>query len=64
MKSYSKVFLQTLTMSIAVLLASSQLFAAEKRCTAQGKKVECPVQSDKALLAAQEAYEKEATDMA
>lgn len=59
----SKCLWATLT-GMIVLLASHQLVAAEKRCSAQGRKVECPVQSDKALQAAQDAYDKEASDMA
>jgi len=50
--------------SLFLFSVASQTLAAEKRCTAQGKKVECPVQSEEALLAAQEAYDKEADDMA
>jgi mono/diheme cytochrome c family protein len=50
--------------SLFLFSVASQTLAAEKRCTAQGKKVECPVQSDEALLAAQEAFDKEADDMA
>ena len=50
--------------SLFLFSVASYTIAAEKRCTAQGKKVECPVQSDKALLAAQKAYDKEAADMA
>jgi len=50
--------------SLFLFSVASHTVAAEKRCTAQGKKVECPVQSDKALLAAQKAYDKEAADMA
>jgi mono/diheme cytochrome c family protein len=50
--------------SLFLFSVASQTLAAEKRCTAQGKKVECPVQSEEALLAAQEAYDKEAADMA
>lgn len=38
--------------------------AAEKRCTAAGKKVICPVQSDKALNKARADYEGEAMGMA
>ncbi len=38
--------------------------AAEKRCSAGGVKVECPVQSEADLLKAQDAYDKEAADMA
>jgi mono/diheme cytochrome c family protein len=50
--------------SLFLFSATSLTVAAEKRCTAQGKKVVCPVQSDKALLKAQKAYDKEASDMA
>ncbi len=50
--------------SLFLFSVASQTLAAEKRCTAQGKKVECPVQSEEALLAAQEAFDKEASDMA
>jgi mono/diheme cytochrome c family protein len=64
MKSKQKKFLQIMLMGIVVLLTSSQLTAAEKRCSAEGKKVECPVQSDEALQAAQDAYDQEAADMA
>ncbi len=64
MKCKPKVLLQVILAGIVVLLTSMQLTAAEKRCSAQGKKVECPVQSDKVLLAAQNAYDKEANDMA
>ena len=64
MKSKQQTFLQAILVGIAVLLASTQVTAADKRCNAEGKKVECPVQSDKVLRAAQEAYEKEANDMA
>ena len=48
---------------VFIFSTASTVIAAEKRCTAQGKKVECPVQSDAALLAAQKAYDKEAADM-
>jgi mono/diheme cytochrome c family protein len=48
--------------SLFLFSVASQAVAVEKRCVAQGKKVECPVQSDKALLAAQKAYDKEAAD--
>jgi mono/diheme cytochrome c family protein len=51
-------------LSLFLFSVTSQALAAETRCTAQGKKVECPVQSDEALLAAQQAYDKEAQDMA
>jgi cytochrome c oxidase cbb3-type subunit 3 len=64
MKSKQKAFLQALMMGIVVLLMSSQLAAADKRCNAAGVKLECPVQTDEALLAAQTAYDKEASDMA
>jgi len=50
--------------SLFLFSIASQTSAVEKRCTAQGKKVECPTQTDKALLAAQKAYDKEASDMA
>jgi len=50
--------------SLFMFSVASQTLAVEKRCTAQGKKVVCPVQSDKALKAAMMAYEKEANDMA
>jgi cytochrome c oxidase cbb3-type subunit 3 len=46
-----------------MLLAPASVAAAEKRCNAQGEKVECPVQSEEALARAQEAYEQEAIDM-
>jgi cytochrome c oxidase cbb3-type subunit 3 len=64
MKSKQKAFLQAILAGFVVLLASSQLVAAEKRCNAEGKKVECPIQSDEVLEAAQAAYDKEASDMA
>ncbi len=48
---------------VSMVLAPSQATAAEKRCTAAGQKVECPVQSDAALAKAQLAYEKEGNDM-
>jgi len=50
--------------SVFAICANSSAVAAEKRCRAQGKKVECPVQSEEALLEAAQAYENEATDMA
>ena len=51
--------------SLVVVWAGSSASAAEKkRCTAQGKKVECPTQSDAVLEKAREAYGKEAMDMA
>ena len=54
----------TVVSGLFLFSVTSYTIAAEKRCTAQGEKVECPVQSDEALLAAQEAYDKEAADMA
>ncbi len=48
---------------LAMLLTPANAAAAEKRCKAQGKKVECPVQSDEALAKAQAAYEQEGLDM-
>lgn len=48
---------------LAMLLTPANATAAEKRCKAQGEKVECPVQSDEALAKAQAAYEQEALDM-
>lgn len=48
---------------LAILVAPADVAAAEKRCNAQGKKMECPVQSEKALKQAQKAYEQEADDM-
>lgn len=58
------------TMSLIAALAALTAFtmpanvaAAEKRCKAQGQKVECPVQSDEALLKAQSAYEDEGNAM-
>ncbi len=48
---------------LAMFLAPANAAAAEKRCKAQGEKVECPVQSDEALAKAQEAYEQEGLDM-
>jgi cytochrome c oxidase cbb3-type subunit 3 len=51
-------------LSLFLFSAATHTVAAEKRCTAQGKKVVCPTQSDKALLKAQKAYDKEASDMA
>jgi cytochrome c oxidase cbb3-type subunit 3 len=44
-------------------MAPANVAAADKRCRAQGEKFECPVQSEEALLKAQEAYEKEGDDM-
>ncbi|MBT4519179.1 MAG: c-type cytochrome [Halieaceae bacterium] len=64
MRKLQKRYLQAMLASLVVMLASSGLVAAEKRCAAEGKKVECPVQSDKALQAAQDAYDQEANDMA
>lgn len=57
-------FIPTVTTFIflAAIMASPAM-AAEKRCTAQGKKVECPVQSAKSLAKAAAAYEKEAMNM-
>lgn len=46
-----------------VFVVASYGIAGEKRCTVEGKKVECPVQSDEALLKAREAYENEAMNM-
>ena len=60
----NKKLLSTVMMALflAVLIAPMAM-AAEKRCTVEGQKVECPVQSEKALAAAAAAYEKEAENM-
>lgn len=50
--------------SLFLFSVTSHTTAAEKRCTAQGKKVVCPVQSDRALKKAMRAYDKEAADLA
>ncbi len=51
-------------LSLFLFSVATQSVAVEKRCTAQSKKVVCPTQSDKALLKARNAYDKEASDMA
>ncbi|NIR14285.1 MAG: cytochrome c [Desulfobacterales bacterium] len=58
-----KIYLVSVS-SLFMFSVASYSVAAEKRCTAQGKKVECPVQTDEALKAAQDAYEDEALNMA
>lgn len=55
---------QMIITSLFLFSVASNSVAVEKRCTAQGKKVVCPVQSDKALKKAMLAYEKEANDLA
>lgn len=64
MSNYKRKLYLMIIASLFFSAAATQALAVEKRCTAQGKKVECPVQSDKALKAAMMAYEKEANDMA
>ncbi|MDP6814966.1 MAG: c-type cytochrome [Alphaproteobacteria bacterium] len=48
---------------LAMVSMPANVATAEKRCKAQGQRVECPVQSDAALAAAEDAYEKEGDDM-
>ena len=64
MKSTKLRVYMVAVVSVFAVCANSSAVAAEKRCRVQGKKVECPVQSEEALLKAAEAYENEATDMA
>ena len=47
-----------------VMWGSSPAFAAEKRCTAGGVKVECPTQTDEEVKKAAQNYAKEAADFA
>ena len=49
--------------SLLVISVASMGMAAEKRCTAAGKKVECPTKTAKQVKAAAANYEKEANDM-
>ncbi len=57
-----KICLVAMT-SLGLMWGGSAAFAAEKRCTAGGVKVECPTQTDAEVAAAAKAYEKEANDM-
>ncbi len=63
MQSYRTISLLTALAALVTFMTPANATAAEKRCKAQGQKVECPVQSDEALLKAQEAYEMEGNAM-
>ncbi len=64
MKSKMPKFSVVVAASLLVMFASP-VIAAEKRCSLHnGKKVVCPVQSDKDLAKAEAAFDKEANDMA
>src|SRR4030066_167827 len=64
MKNYKlKICIVGLT-SLGIISASPAVFSAEKRCKAGGEKVECPTLGDADLKKAQDAYVKEAADMA
>ena len=47
-------------MALAIFAFASTGLAAQKRCTAEGKKVECPTQTTKALEQAADSFENEA----
>ena len=49
--------------SLGMMWGSVSAFAAEKRCTAGGQKVECPTVTDKEAAAASAAFLKEGDDM-
>lgn len=49
--------------SLGMVWGSSSVFAAEKRCTAGGQKVECPTVSEAEAKKASDAFLKEANDM-
>ncbi len=57
---YLSVLMVALFMAV---LSFSYAIAAEKRCTVEGKKVECPVQPDRVLKKAAEKFEQEAISM-
>lgn len=63
MQQYRTITILTALGVLAITLGPVSATAAEKRCTVQGAKVECPVQSEEALLKAEQAYEQEAIDM-
>lgn len=63
MKKTGFLSLAIVAVFLMVFVVAPSAMAAEKRCSVQGKKVECPVQSDKALEKAAADYEKEAMDM-
>ncbi|MCR4305437.1 MAG: cytochrome c [Gallionella sp.] len=48
--------------SLGIMWGCSSAFAAEKRCTAGGEKVECPTQTDAQVQQAAKAFEKETDD--
>lgn len=50
-------------LSVLSIFAASVGFAAEKRCTAEGVKVECPTRTEAELRDAAKNFEKEAMDM-
>ena len=49
--------------SLGMMWGSASAFAAEKRCTAGGQKVECPTVTEAEAKAASEAFLKEGNDM-
>lgn len=61
-KENLKVYLVALA-GLGIMWASSSAVAAEKRCTAGGQKVECPVVTEAEAKAASAAYLKEGDDM-
>lgn len=63
MQPYRTISLLAALAALATFVTPADVAAAETRCRAQGQKVECPVQSEEALLKAQEAYEQEGTAM-
>jgi mono/diheme cytochrome c family protein len=52
-----------ITVVLSIFAFASVGFAAEKRCTAEGQKVECPTRTEAELKTAAANYEKEAMDM-
>ncbi len=63
MQLYRTIFFSIASGVLAMVWAAGNVAMAEKRCNAGGEKVECPVQSEEALLKAQDAYEQEALAM-
>lgn len=53
----------TVFLVLSIVVFASAGFAAEKRCTAEGVKVECPTRTETELRDAAKNFEKEAMDM-